>query len=166
MLEDGVESIKRMLGQIRRKQLLVCAYRPNDGDPGADPTLADFTAILNIGSAECLRLAQRLNAKGLIEPVSGGELGSVRLTARGRKLVQRMSRSRAFPDATPAVLPPRATPAPATHEHPTMKSARPQPSGWWLSTSTNEATSINEAPLSVSAIRGLPLRETGGRPHD
>jgi hypothetical protein len=87
-----VDSIQRLLRQVRRKQLLVCAYQ---GDEGTyiEPTLAELPELLTAGTAECLALVQRLHAKDLIAGVPQAENEPVKLTPKGERLVRRMSRA-------------------------------------------------------------------------
>lgn len=86
-----MEGIQKLLSQVRRKQLLLCAYPVTDGDPDGRLTLEHASQLLNLGSAECLRLIERLHAKRLIErmPADGSE--PLVLTPRGQRLVHRMS---------------------------------------------------------------------------
>jgi len=81
-----------LLEQLRRKQLLICVYRP-EGDAPAPRTVPDIRETLHLDSAECMRLVQRLARKGLIEEIPAEEVG-LRLTARGERLVRRMARPR------------------------------------------------------------------------
>ena len=88
-----MDSIQKLLRQVRRKQLLICAYRPDLLHNGQAPALEDITSLLNMTAAECLPLVNRLQAKGLIVPVPEIGPSSVRLTPKGLRLVERMSRA-------------------------------------------------------------------------
>ena len=95
-----VDTASRLLYQVRRKQLLVCAYRTMEDPFVCTPvTLADISSLLNLRSTECLHLVERLQLKGLVEPVPDAGFGAFRLTQRGRRLVLRMSPAR-LPTAT------------------------------------------------------------------
>lgn len=89
-----VDTASRLLYQVRRTQLLVCAYRTLE-DPSicTSVTLSEISSLLNLRSIECLQLVERLQLKGIVEPVPDAGLGAFRLTHRGRRLVLRMSRT-------------------------------------------------------------------------
>ena len=107
-----MDTAQKLLRRVRRKQLLVCAYQPAHTGDGAVPVLGDITALLDMPAAECLPLLNRLQTKGLIEPVPDAGPGAVRLTAKGQRLVERMAR--AEDQAEPGAL-----------AHPRDLSARP-----------------------------------------
>lgn len=83
------EIAQPLLAHIRSKQFLVCAA--GSPDTSGHPTLAEITAAMQLRSAECLRLVAYLQAKGLVEPAPDAR--GVRLTARGQRLVRRMTRA-------------------------------------------------------------------------
>lgn len=91
-----MDPIYRLLQQIRRKQILLCAYRASEADTNSPSTLTDITSVLRISAGDCLKLAHRLQAKKLLQPVPGYPAGYVQLTNKGQRLVQRMLR-----DVTP-----------------------------------------------------------------
>lgn len=86
-----MESIQKLLSQVRRKQLLLCAYPPSDGETDGRITLERASQALDLGSTECLQLVSRLHQKQLIERMPTDVTEPLILTARGRRLVQRMS---------------------------------------------------------------------------
>ena len=86
-----MESIQKLLSQVRRKQLLLCAYPATDGNPEGRITLERASQALELGSAECLQLVRRLHQKQLIERMPTEATEPLILTARGQRLVQRMS---------------------------------------------------------------------------
>lgn len=86
-----MEGIQKFLSQVRRKQLLLCAYPATDADPDGEVTLAHASRVLNLGSAECLQLIGRLHRKQLIERMPADEFEPLILTSKGRRLVHRMS---------------------------------------------------------------------------
>lgn len=86
-----MDSIKRLLRQVRRKQLLVYAYTPAEAQ-GVDPTLTELPTVLRCGTAECMALVERLHAKRLIAEIPAAEDGPLRLTPKGERLVRRMGR--------------------------------------------------------------------------
>lgn len=86
-----MDSIPKLLQQVRRKQLLVCAYPPAPQDGVAEVTLADASQVLDLTSTDCMQLLSRLHRKQLIEQVPTVESEPLVLTAKGRRLVQRMA---------------------------------------------------------------------------
>jgi DNA-binding MarR family transcriptional regulator len=85
-----VRPFHSLLQQVRRKQLLLCAYQP-EHDGGMQPlSFADLTATLQLSSPDCLALVSRLVAKGLLLPVPGNDDDRLELTERGQRLVKRM----------------------------------------------------------------------------
>ena len=90
-----MDPIHPLLQQVRRKQILLCAYRAAETDVPSPSTLTDITAILRISAGDCLNLAKRLQAKDLLQPAPGYPAGYVQLTEEGQRLVQRMLRDSA-----------------------------------------------------------------------
>ena len=88
-----VDPIHRLLQQVRRKQILLCAYRAAEADIVSPSTLTDITSILRISAGDCLNLAKRLQVKDLLQPAPGHPAGYVQLTDKGQRLVQRMLRN-------------------------------------------------------------------------
>lgn|SRR5690606_10748302 len=86
-----MEGIQKFLSQVRRKQLLLCAYPASDGDPEGKVTLAHASRALDLDSSECLQLIGRLHRKQLIERMPTDETEPLVLTPKGRRLVHRMS---------------------------------------------------------------------------
>lgn len=86
-----MESIQKLLSQVRRKQLLLCAYPVTDGHPDGRITLERASQALELGSADCLQLVKRLHQKQLIERMPTHAAEPLILTPRGQRLVQRMS---------------------------------------------------------------------------
>lgn len=92
-----MESIQKLLWQVRRKQLLICAYPPAGSDSEVEVTLGHAAAALDLASSDCMRLVQRLHRKEIIERVPAGDSEPIVLTPKGRRLVQRMARGGAEP---------------------------------------------------------------------
>ena len=86
--------INGLILQVRRKQLMLCVYEPAGCEVAAPPGVDDITELLHLSTAECLCLVDRLERKRLIELTRDAEPPGVRLTSKGRRLVQRMSRDR------------------------------------------------------------------------
>lgn len=84
-----------LLEQLRRKQFLLCIYRP-DAEAPSPRTIPHVSEILALDAVACAQLMQRLERRGLVE-AAPGEAGELRLTARGERLVERMARPRAEP---------------------------------------------------------------------
>jgi Mn-dependent DtxR family transcriptional regulator len=94
---------RQLVNQIRRKQLLVCAYR-SDEEPGrAAVTEQELTSLMQIGSEDCSALVHRLSSRGLIANEADG---GIHLTDRGQRLLERMGRPQyrdgELPGAAPA----------------------------------------------------------------
>lgn len=87
-----MRTVPPLLEQLRRKQFLICVYRP-EGEAPMPRTVPDIRDTLHLDSAECARLVRRLARKGLIEEITEEEAG-LRLTVRGERLVRRMARPR------------------------------------------------------------------------
>jgi hypothetical protein len=100
-----MDTAQKLLRRVRRKQLLVCAYQPERADGGTLPAVGDITTWLDMPAAECLPLLNRLQTKGLIEPVPDAGPGAVRLTSKGQRLVERMSRAEGRADGEAAAVP-------------------------------------------------------------
>lgn len=86
-----MESMPTLLQQVRRKQLLVCAYPPPAQDGVGEVTVATASQALNLASSECMQLIDRLHRKRLIERIPTEEGEPLVLTSKGRRLVQRMA---------------------------------------------------------------------------
>lgn len=88
-----MESIQKLLWQVRRKQLLVCAYPSGSSEEEMEITLGHAAAALDMASSDCIKLVQRLHRKEIIERVPADEAEPIVLTPKGRRLVQRMARN-------------------------------------------------------------------------
>jgi DNA-binding MarR family transcriptional regulator len=97
-----MNSAQHLLNQIRRKQLLVCAYSKD----GEEPTsLTDLASQLQIEIAECERLVSRLTSRGLLA-IDGHEVPErVKLTQTGHRLLEKMVSRSTRETEIPALAP-------------------------------------------------------------
>jgi hypothetical protein len=83
-------SAQHLMRQIRRRQLLVCAH-PGTAPDAITPLLADLPAMLDLATEDCEALVSRLRVRGLVETVRLEGAPSIRITAKGLRLLQRMA---------------------------------------------------------------------------
>ena len=87
-----MDAIQRLLQQVRRRQLLVCMYQPDEMGVEGSPTLAEISGCLGVASTDCMPVLHRLHARQLIDRVPSSDCEPLRLTPKGKRLVLRMSR--------------------------------------------------------------------------
>jgi DNA-binding MarR family transcriptional regulator len=87
------DALRELLDEIRRLQLLVCAYLPDGEDRAPELPFDKVQEGLHISPEECGTVIRRLSLEGLLESIHAPGLRgpqAVRLTSEGRRLLEAM----------------------------------------------------------------------------